>query len=114
MAMQPFKRYVIPPAVEAQRMQRYSVLLMIGAFALIGINIAELTPGRLLWFGAMLLAVVAIVLAAAAVVLRALQWHYDRLADEFHGVARVTSTDVSEQAAAAVAEASATPPAGQS
>jgi Na+/H+-dicarboxylate symporter len=100
------KRYVIPPAVEAQRMNRYAVLLMIGAFALVGANIAELTPSRLMWFGALLLAVVAIVLAATAVVLRALQWHYDRLADEFHGVARVTSTDVSSQAAAAVAEAS--------
>jgi len=114
MAMQPTKRYVIPPAVEAQRMQRYAVLLMIGAFALIGANIAELTPGRLMWFGALLLAIVAIVLAAAAVILRALQWHYDRLADEFHGVRRVTSTDVSDQATQAVAEVSAQAPEGQS
>ncbi len=114
MATQPNKRYVIPPAVEAERMRRYSVLLMIGAFALIGINIEELTPGRLLWFGALLLAILAIVLAAAAVILRALQWHYDRLADEFRGVRRVTSTDVSEQAEAAVEQAPAPETTGQS
>jgi len=114
MAVHPVKRYVIPPAVEAERMRRYSVLLMIGAFVLIGANIAELTLGRLLWFGALLLATGAIVLAAAAVLLRALQWHHDRLADEIHGGARVTNTDVSEQAAAAVADAPGPAVSGQS
>jgi hypothetical protein len=95
MGTQPAKRHVIPPAVEAERMQRYSVLLMIGGFVLLGANYAELTPSNLLWFAALLLAVVAIVLASAAVVMRGLQWHYDRLADEFRGIARVTSTDIS-------------------
>lgn len=98
MAMQPVKRHVIPPAVEADRMRRYSVLLMIGGFVLLGANVQELTPSNLLWFGAMLLAVVAIVLASAAVVMRGLQWHYDRLADEFRGIARVTAMDVSGRA----------------
>ena len=36
-----------------------------------------------------------IVLGAAGVVMRGLQWHYDKLADEFRGHPRVTSTDVS-------------------
>jgi NhaP-type Na+/H+ or K+/H+ antiporter len=100
------RRNVIPPAVEAERMRRYSVVLMIVAFVLLGLNIQELTPARLLWFGAILLAVMGIVLGAAGVVMRGLQWHYDKLADEFRGKPRVTSTDVSGVTAApAAAEA---------
>lgn len=90
------KRAVIPPAVEADRMRRYSVLLMVGAFALLGANVMEFSLGNLLWFAALLLANVAIVLGTGAVVMRGLQWHYDRLADEFRGVARVRVTDISE------------------
>jgi hypothetical protein len=105
------KRHVIPPAVEAERMRRYSVILMIVAFLLLGANIAELTPARLLWFGAMLLAVMGIVLGAAGVVMRGLQWHYDKLAEEFRGHPRVTATDVSGGVrAAAPAEPAAEPP----
>ncbi|MGA2382190.1 MAG: hypothetical protein ABSG61_02040 [Gemmatimonadales bacterium] len=89
------KRHVIPPAVEAERMRRYSVFLVVGAFVLLGLNFSELTPARLLWFGAVLLGVMGIVLGAAGVVMRGLQWHYDKLADEFRGHPRVTSTDVS-------------------
>jgi len=89
------KRHVIPPAVEAERMRRYSVILMVVAFVLLGLNVQELTPSRLLWFGALLLAVMGIVVGAAGVVMRGLQWHYDKLADEFRGHPRVTSTDVS-------------------
>jgi hypothetical protein len=89
------KRHVIPPAVEAERMRRYSVILMIIAFILLGANHAEVTTARLLWFLALLLAVMAIVVGASAVVMRGLQWHYDRLADEFRGHPRVTATDLS-------------------
>jgi len=104
------KRHVIPPAVEADRMRRYSVILMIIAFVFLGANHAELTTARLLWFLALLLAVMAIVLGASAVVMRGLQWHYDRLADELKGHPRVTSTDVSGIArAGAAAEAGAAP-----
>jgi hypothetical protein len=101
------KRHVIPPAVEAERMRRYSVILMVIAFVLLGFNHAELTTARLLWFLAMLLAVFAIVLGAAGVVMRGLQWHYDRLADEMRGHPRVTSTDVSGAVRAAAAQAQA-------
>jgi len=105
------KRHVIPPAVEAERMRRYSVILIVVAFVMLGLNFQELTPARLLWFGALLLAVMGIVLGAAGVVMRGLQWHYDKLADEFRGKPRVTSTDVSEAAGAdAGAEAGAAPP----
>ena len=82
MALQPAKRHVIPPAVEGERMQKYSVVLMIGAFALLGANYASLTLESLMWFGAMLLAVIAIVVATGAVMMRGLQWHYDRFFDE--------------------------------
>ena len=68
------KRHVIPPAVEAERMRRYSVFLMIGAFLLVGLNFAELTPARLLWFGAVLLGVM-IVFAASRDMLRPLVAH---------------------------------------
>ena len=97
------KRHVLPPAVEAERMRRYSVILVIGAFFLVGLNFNELTPARLLWFGALLLGVMGIVLGAAGVVMRGLQWHYDKLADEFRGHPRVTSTDVSGGVRAPVA-----------
>jgi hypothetical protein len=94
------RRQVIPPAVEAVRMRRYSVFLVIGAFVLLGLNFVELTPARLLWFGAILLGVMGIVLGAAGVVMRGLQWHYDKLADEFRGHPRTTTTDVSGAARA--------------
>ncbi|HVO35030.1 MAG TPA: hypothetical protein VMT21_05660 [Gemmatimonadales bacterium] len=105
------KRHVIPPAVEAERMRRYSVMLVVVAFVLLGLNYAELTMAHLLWFGAMLLAVMGIVVGAAGVVMRGLQWHYDKLAEEFRGHPRVTSTDVSGgPRPAAAAEAGAAPP----
>jgi len=85
MALQPAKRHVIPPAVEGERMRRYSVVLMILAFIMLGANYADLTLPKLLWFGAMLLAVVAIVVATGAVMMRGLQWHYDRFAEEIRG-----------------------------
>ena len=69
-------------------MTRYSVLLMIGAFFLVGLNIAKLTPSRLFWFGAILLGDIGIVVGATSVMLRGLQWHYDRLVEEFRGHSR--------------------------
>ena len=99
------KRHVIPPAVEAERMRRYSVLLVIGAFFLVGLNFNELSPARLLWFGAVLLGVFGIVLGATSVVMRGLQWHYDRLAEELRGHPRIMSTGVSGSVRAPVAAA---------
>lgn len=89
MALHLAKRHVIPPAVEGERMRRYSVMLMILAFVLIGTNFAALNPANLLWFGAMLLAILAILLAATSVVMRGLQWHYDRIVEEVRGGMRV-------------------------
>jgi hypothetical protein len=85
MALHAAKRHVIPPAVEGERMRRYSVILMFGAVALMAANAKDLTPQRLMWFGAMLLALVAMLLAATSVVMRGLQWHYDRIIEEVRG-----------------------------
>jgi hypothetical protein len=85
MALHPAKRHVIPPAVEGERMRRYSVILMLGAFAMMGANVMDLTPQRLLWFGSILLAMVAMMLATTSVVMRGLQWHYDRIIEEVRG-----------------------------
>lgn len=88
MALELAKRHVIPPAVEAERMRRYSVMLILLAFVLIGANFAALSPANLMWFGALLLAVLALLLAATAVVMRGLQWHYDRIIEEVRGAIR--------------------------
>ncbi|MEK7667568.1 MAG: hypothetical protein AAB409_02860 [Gemmatimonadota bacterium] len=98
MGLQPAKRHVIPPAVEGERMRRYSVMLMLLAFVLIGANFAALNPANLLWFGALLLAVLSILLAATAVVMRGLQWHYDRIIEEVRGSTR-GSTRVDDEGA---------------
>jgi uncharacterized membrane protein YdbT with pleckstrin-like domain len=85
MALHPAKRHVIPPAVEGERMRRYSIILMLGAFALMAGNAAELTPQRLLWYGSIVLTLIAIVLGTTSVVMRGLQWHYDRILEEVRG-----------------------------
>jgi len=96
MAIQPAKRHVIPPAVEGERMRRYSVVLMVLAFIMVGANYAELTLSNLLWFGAILLAVVSIVVATGSVIMRGLQWHYDRFADEIRGTRPARGTGSQE------------------
>ena len=85
MTLQIAKRHAIPPAVEGERMRRISVILMFGALALLAGNWQDLTPQRLLWFGSSVLALVAIVLACTSLVMRGLQWHYDRIIEEMRG-----------------------------
>jgi hypothetical protein len=85
MTLQIAKRHAIPPAVEGERMRRISVILMLGAVALLAGNWADLTPQRLLWYGSSVLALVAIVLACTSLVMRGLQWHYDRIVEEVRG-----------------------------
>ena len=85
MTLHPAKRHVIPPAVEGERMRRISVILMLGAVALLAANTTELTPQRLLWYGSIVLVVIAIVLACTSLVMRGLQWHYDRIIEEMRG-----------------------------
>jgi len=101
------KRHVIPPAVEGERMRRYSVVLMALAVVLMGANFAALNPANLMWFGALLLAVLALLLAATAVVMRGLQWHYDRIIEEVRGALRGSARADDEAAAPGAGPASA-------
>ena len=80
------KRHVIPPHVEAARMQRYSIYLMIGSFALVGANYASLTMASVLWFAAGICAGFALLCAITVVILHAIAWNFDRLREEQAGL----------------------------
>ena len=84
-------KHVIPPAVMAHRMQRYSIILMIIAFLLIGLNFTTLSREVVLWFAAGLTAVFAILCAVTVVILHALAWNFERLKLELHGGAEATN-----------------------
>ena len=80
------KRHVIPPHVEAARMQRYSIYLMVGSFALVGANYASLTMASVLWFAAGICAGFALLCAITVVILHAIAWNFDRLREEQAGL----------------------------
>ena len=92
------KRHVIPPHVEAARMQRYSIYLMIGSFALVGANYASLTMASVLWFAAGICAGFALLCAITVVILHAIAWNFDRLREEQAGLR--TSRDFRDPSAA--------------
>jgi len=79
------RKYVIPPALLAIRMQRYSVALMILAFVLFATNFLNLTLETVLWFAAGLTVVFALLCAVTVVILNAIAWNFDRLRDELKG-----------------------------
>lgn len=79
------KSAVIPPAILAQRMQRYSIYLMVLAFLIIGANYQALTLSTILWFAAVVAAVFALLCAIAVILLNAIAWNFDRLARELRG-----------------------------
>ena len=76
------RKHVIPPHVQAARMQRYSVYLLVGAFSLVGVNYASLTISSVLWFAAGICAAFALLCAIAVVILHAIAWNFDRLREE--------------------------------
>ncbi len=80
------RKHVIPPHVQAARMQRYSVYLLVGAFALVGVNYASLTMSSVLWFAAGICAAFALLCAIAVVILQAIAWNFDRLREEQTGL----------------------------
>jgi len=80
------RKHVIPPHVQAARMQRYSVYLLVGAFALVGVNYASLTISSVLWFAAGICAAFALLCAIAVVILHAIAWNFDRLREEQIGL----------------------------
>ncbi|UCG88364.1 MAG: hypothetical protein JSW71_07425 [Gemmatimonadota bacterium] len=84
------RKHVIPPAVMAQRMQRYSIVLMIIAFILVGFNLPTLSLEKVLWFAAGVMAVFAILCAVAVVILNASAWNFDRLKQEMQGGTKAT------------------------
>ena len=84
------RKHVIPPAVMAHRMQRYSIILMIIAFLLIGLNFTTLSREVVLWFAAGITAMFAILCAVTVVILNALAWNFERLKLELHGGAEAT------------------------
>ncbi len=76
---------VIPPHVQAARMQRYSVYLIIGAFAFVGANYSSLTMSSVLWFAAGICAAFALLCAVTVVILQAIAWNFDRIREEQKG-----------------------------
>ncbi len=80
------RKHVIPPHVQAARMQRYSIYLLVGAFALVGVNYASLTVSSVLWFAAGICAAFALLCAIAVVILQAIAWNFDRLREEQTGL----------------------------
>ena len=84
------RKHVIPPAVMAHRMQRYSIVLMIFAFVLVGFNLPTLSLEKVLWFAAGVMAMFAILCAVAVVILNASAWNFDRLKQELHGGTKAT------------------------
>lgn len=79
------RRHVIPPAVQAARMQRYSVYLVVLAFIIVGANYASLTMSSVLWFAAGLTAAFSLLCAVAVIILHGLAWNFDRLQEEMEG-----------------------------
>ena len=79
------RKHVIPPALLAKRMQRYSVALMALAFILLAVNLPNLTLEKVLWFAVGLIAVFAILCAVTVVILHAIAWNFDRLRVELKG-----------------------------
>lgn len=79
------RSHVIPPAVQAQRMQRYSVYLVVAAFLLVGLNYSALSAGAVLWFAAGLTAAFSLLCAVCVVILHAVAWNFDRLREELRG-----------------------------
>ncbi len=86
------KKHVIPPHVQATRMQRYSLYLLVGAFAFVGVNYSSLTMSSVLWFAAGICAAFALLCAITVVILQAIAWNFDRLREEQAG--RRTSQDL--------------------
>lgn len=79
------RKHVIPPALLAHRMQRYSVALMALAFILMAVNYANLSLPTVLWFAAGLTAVFALLCAVTVVILHAIAWNFDRMKEELRG-----------------------------
>ena len=92
----PGRKYVIPPHVQAARMYRYSIYLLVAGFVIIGVNYRSLTMSGVLWFAAGLCAGFALLCATAVVILHAIAWNFDRLRDEWAERRKAESLDGKE------------------
>lgn len=79
------RSHVIPPAVQARRMQRYSVYLIAVAFLLVALNYRAVTFTTVLWIAAGLSVAFSLLCAACVVILHGLAWNFDRLREEMKG-----------------------------
>ncbi len=79
------RRHVIPPALLAHRMGRYSIYMIVASFLLMGLNYAALSGQAVLWFASGLVATFALLCAITVVILNAIQWNFDRLREELKG-----------------------------
>jgi hypothetical protein len=73
------RKHVIPPAILAQRMQRYAIYLIVLAFVLLAINYRALRLSSVIWYASILCAVFGILCAVAVTILNAIAWNFDRL-----------------------------------
>ncbi len=79
------RRYVIPPSVQADRMHRYSIYLVLTSFLIVGANYESLTITNVLWFAAGITAAFSLLCAICVVMLHAVAWNFDRLREELRG-----------------------------
>ena len=79
------RRPIIPPVVQAARMQRYSLYLVVLAFIIVGANYQALTMASVLWFAAGITAAFSLLCAITVVILDAIAWNFDRLQSELDG-----------------------------
>jgi hypothetical protein len=76
------RKFVIPPAVLANRMQRYALYLIVCAFVLMLANVRALSLEAVLWFATAIAAAFALLCAIASVILNAVQWNFERLKED--------------------------------
>lgn len=84
------RKFVIPPAVLAHRMQRYAVYLIVCSFLLMLANVRALSLEAVLWFASGLAAAFALLCATTVVVLNAIAWNFDRMREELRGGRQAT------------------------
>lgn len=76
------RKFVIPPAILAHRMQRYAVYLIVCAFVLMLANVRGVSLEALLWFATAMASAFALLCAVTAVILNAVQWSFERLKED--------------------------------
>ncbi len=79
------RKYVIPPAVLAHRMERYAIYLIAIAVLLLAVNFNALSLETVLWFATGLAAAFALLCGIAVGILNGIAWNFERMREELHG-----------------------------